>query len=63
MQCGRHWNFVGVGDSKYPVKGFNYFEMNDNCQVKQLQLEFNSIAWGLDTGFKVILQNGTTESK
>ena len=28
--------------------------------VNKLQIEFNSIAWALDTGYGFVLQNGTT---
>jgi hypothetical protein len=44
------------------VKGFNYFQLNDQCQVQTMQLEFNNIAWGLDIGFQLIWPNGTIQS-
>ena len=31
--------------------------------VNKLQIEFNSIAWALDTGYGFVLQNGTTIGK
>lgn len=68
MSC-RHWNFKGVGSGEYPVKGFNYFKMQQQFSPKvpwvatELQLEFNSIAWGLDTGYGFVLQNGTVLGK
>lgn len=60
-----HWNFKGIGSAAYPVKGFNYFKMQQTFNynvpwvAKELDLEFNSIAWGLDTGYGFVLQNGT----
>lgn len=56
-----HWDFAGVGSGEYPVKGFNYFALDSKCQCSRLDLEFNSIAWGLDTGFGLVLQNGTVQ--
>jgi len=32
------------------VRGFNLFTLNRQCQITELDLEFNSIAWGLDDG-------------
>jgi len=46
-----HWNFPQVGSAQYPVKGFNYFQLNEYCQVDTMSIEFNSIAWGSDIGF------------
>lgn len=46
-----HWNFPTVGSSAQPVKGFNYFELNEMCQIETMSIEFNSIAWGADIGF------------
>ena len=63
------WNFKGIGSAQYPVKGFNYFTMEKQLSLKtpwianKLELEFNSIAWGLDTGYGFVLQNGTVLGK
>jgi len=43
------WTFNGIGLSKYPVKGFNLFRIDDNFQIYEANIEFNSIAWGIDT--------------
>lgn len=48
------WRITGIGSKKYPIKGFNLFTLNDAQQIETVDLEFNSIAWGLDTGFQVI---------
>ncbi|OAP54412.1 hypothetical protein AYL99_11513 [Fonsecaea erecta] len=49
-----YWNFFGVGSGQYEVKGFNLFTITPSLQIGQVNLEFNSIAWGLDTGYQVI---------
>lgn len=49
-----YWKFLGIGSKQYEVQGFNLFTVDSNLQVSQVNLEFNSIAWGLDTGYKVI---------
>ncbi len=49
-----YWNFLGIGSAEYEVKGFNLFTITDVGQISQVNLEFNSIAWGLDTGYQVI---------
>ena len=54
-----YWNFLDVGTSQYEVKGFNLFTLTSELKISQLNLEFNSIAWGLDTGEKLTLRNGT----
>lgn len=48
------WNMKGVGKATYPVKGFGLLKMVRSgklglkIQAKELKLEFNNIAWGLD---------------
>ncbi|KIW37981.1 uncharacterized protein PV06_09958 [Exophiala oligosperma] len=49
-----YWLFTGIGSREYEVKGFNLFTITDVGQIVQVNLEFNSIAWGLDTGYQVI---------
>ncbi|KAF2861428.1 hypothetical protein K470DRAFT_35519 [Piedraia hortae CBS 480.64] len=44
-----HWRFPKVGSNEYPVKGFNLFTINDRGQISEADIEFNSIAWGIDT--------------
>ena len=59
------WNMAGVGRATYPVKGIGMFKMvrggklGLNVQAKELKLEFNNIAWGLDTGYGWVKQDGT----
>ncbi|KAK3047725.1 hypothetical protein LTR09_010839 [Extremus antarcticus] len=57
-----HWDIRGVGSSEYPVKGFNYFALDTKCQCSRLDLEFNSIAWGQDTGYGLVGPNGTVQN-
>jgi hypothetical protein len=45
-----HWRFDGIGSGVLPVRGFNYFTVNQDGQVERVDLEFNSIAWGIDQG-------------
>ena len=50
------WNFKGVGSSQYPVRGFNLFttsRKNGQIQTDRLDIEFDSISWGRDSGLKV----------
>ncbi|KAJ9664352.1 hypothetical protein H2198_000281 [Neophaeococcomyces mojaviensis] len=49
-----YWNFLGVGSGQYEIKGFNLFTLNAAGQILTTELEFNSIAWGLDTGYQII---------
>ncbi|OAL37259.1 hypothetical protein AYO20_03435 [Fonsecaea nubica] len=49
-----YWKFLGVGSGQYEVKGFNLFAITPSLQLASANLEFNSIAWGLDTGYQVI---------
>lgn len=46
------WNAVGLGSGKYPVKGINAFTVPNALSgvITRTDLEFNSIAWGIDTG-------------
>lgn len=44
-----HWLFPQVGSGQYEVKGFNLLTLNDHNQIERADIEFNSIAWGLDT--------------
>ncbi|KAK4501554.1 hypothetical protein PRZ48_007363 [Zasmidium cellare] len=66
VTCDRivwYWVFTGIGSAKYPAAGFNLFHLKrkgPQLQVEKLYLEFDSIAWGLDTGIKVTYPNGTT---
>ncbi|EME81323.1 uncharacterized protein MYCFIDRAFT_88023 [Pseudocercospora fijiensis CIRAD86] len=57
------WNFLGVGSAQFPVNGYNFFTMTrkgKQLQAQRLDLEFDSIAWGLDIGEKVSYQDGVT---
>lgn len=49
-----YWNFTQIGNRQYPIKGFNYFDLNDQNQIVTTYLEFNSIAWGLSTGYQIV---------
>lgn len=59
------WNIKGVGKATYPVKGIGLFKIvrsgkwGFKVQASQLKLEFNNIAWGLDTGYGWVKQDGT----
>ncbi|EXJ77622.1 hypothetical protein A1O3_09850 [Capronia epimyces CBS 606.96] len=53
-----YWLFTGIGSAQYEVKGFNLFSITEAGQIGQVNLEFNSIAWGLDTGYQVIFPPG-----
>ncbi|KAK5072499.1 hypothetical protein LTR64_005028 [Lithohypha guttulata] len=56
------WVFTGIGSKVAQVKGFNLFGLNAQNQIKTVHLEFNSIAWGLDTGYQVIFPPGPPPS-
>lgn len=43
------WQFTGVGTAEYPVKGFSLFTLNRKNLVVKTEIEFNSVAWGIDT--------------
>ena len=51
------FNMKGVGKATYPVKGIGMFKLvrggklGLKIQAKELKLEFNNIAWGLDVSF------------
>ncbi|KIW52168.1 hypothetical protein PV05_07830 [Exophiala xenobiotica] len=49
-----YWLFTGIGSQQYEIKGFNLFTITPASQIVQVNLEFNSIAWALDTGYQVI---------
>jgi hypothetical protein len=49
-----YWVFTGIGTAQYEVKGFDLFSINSNLQIEKINLEFNSLAWALDTGYQVI---------
>jgi len=44
-----YWLFPDVGSGQYRVKGSNLFTINKHCKITSASIEFNSIAWGLDT--------------
>lgn len=48
-----YWNFLSIGTKQYEVKGFNLFTLNEKRQIKTVNLEFNSFAWALDTGYTI----------
>ncbi|KIW91302.1 uncharacterized protein Z519_08198 [Cladophialophora bantiana CBS 173.52] len=58
-----YWNFLGVGSAKYEVKGFNLFTTTPPLQISQVDPEFNSIAWGLDTGYPLIRPFSTAPTR
>ncbi|KAI1630154.1 hypothetical protein EDD37DRAFT_83880 [Exophiala viscosa] len=55
-----YWKFTGIGSEEYEIKGFNLFTITPAGQINQTNLEFNSIAWALDTGYQVIFPTSTT---
>jgi hypothetical protein len=57
-----YWLFTGIGTRKFEIKGFNLFTITPARQISLANIEFNSIAWVLDTGFTVIGRNGTSLS-
>ncbi|GIZ41091.1 hypothetical protein CKM354_000440700 [Cercospora kikuchii] len=59
-----YWSFEKVGAGRYPTNGFNLFTLTrggQGLQAEKLNLEFDSIAWGLNTGEigSVTYANGT----
>jgi len=54
-----HWIVTGLGKETYEVKGTNLFTVAPSLQVTDDQIEFNSIAWGGDTGYTTTNPNGT----
>lgn len=57
-----YWTFFGIGTAEYEVKGFNLFSLTSDLQIQTLNLEFNSIAWGLNTGYQIIFPSGPPPS-
>ncbi|KAK5097044.1 hypothetical protein LTS08_007064 [Lithohypha guttulata] len=46
------WLADGIGRDISPVKGFNRFRVNPKTgEIKTVEIEFNSIAWGRDIGW------------
>lgn len=58
-----YWTFYGIGTAEYEVKGFNLFTITEKGQISTLNLEFNSIAWALNTGYQVIFPEGGPPGK
>ena len=58
-----HWAYTAIGSKEYRIKGFHLFQITDAGQLKAARLEFNSIAWGADTGYVTLFpgQNCTTD--
>ena len=50
---------AGVGSKHIPVDGFSLFEVSPAKQIADIFLEFNSIGWGIDTGYTVVSPGGT----
>ena len=48
-----YWNMQGVGTMAHEVKGFSLFNITSAMQISTTYLEFNNVAWGLDTGFNL----------
>ena len=44
-----YWKMI-VGTDKAPVQGFNLMEIDENDKLAGQFVEFNSIAWSIDTG-------------
>lgn len=57
------WVFTGIGSAQYEIKGFNLFALNSAGQIETVHLEFNSIAWGLDTGYQIIFPPNPAPTK
>ncbi|KAI7247962.1 hypothetical protein KC343_g3467 [Hortaea werneckii] len=56
-----YWTAPQVGTGEYEVKGFNLFEINSQYQICKTYLEFNSIAWGLDTNQGPLCPTNSTD--
>ena len=54
-----YWNFLGIGKATYEIKGFNLFTITPAMQIITANLEFNSLAWALDTGYTVVKPHRT----
>lgn len=55
-----YWTFPHVGTGEYEVKGFNLFEINSQYQICKTYIEFNSIAWGLDSNQGPLCRTNST---
>ena len=44
-----YWR-MQVGAQLEPVQGFNLMEIDENHKILGQYIEFNNIAWGVDTG-------------
>lgn len=57
--------YTGIGTKQYPVRGFATWKLQRTyswpvqVQAVDMSLEFDSLAWALDTGFTAYYQNGT----
>lgn len=49
-----YFRFGQVGSGQYDVSGFALLRLSKDKKVREADIEFNSIAWGVDT--KQILQ-------
>ena len=52
------WNFTGIGSGEIGVKGFNLFTVTAAEQISTTYLEFNSVAWALNTGYNISVPAG-----
>jgi hypothetical protein len=39
-----------VGSGRYDVHGFNLLYISDKKEIAGVDIEFNSLAWGVNTG-------------
>jgi hypothetical protein len=39
-----YWTFTGIGTKQIPINGINIFEINEQKQIADMYVEFNSIA-------------------
>jgi hypothetical protein len=56
-----HWLVTGLGSRAQEVKGTNLFTVTPYLQIIDDQIEFNSIAWGADTGYVTTPPSSTSE--
>ncbi len=54
-----YWTFTGIGSRQLPINGVNIFEITDKNRIGKVYVEFNNIAWGIDTGFTIYSPDGT----
>lgn len=54
-----YWKFTGIGNRQIPINGMNLFDITTDMQIADMFVEFNNIAWGIDTGLTVLSRNGT----